>query len=230
MNQPHKPIKKMHLATHLTMLPTTLSKANKTLMPTSIAWHDEQATDLDDIQQLRQLTHELVRLFGEWQLSFGNKAKEADYPIQKAVLWAKVIIHMQPTTKQWQQSKYRSILEEWPPSSAHDLLALADTSEQDYPNSRHAYLAAAEQKYVHAVVYETARRVGFSDMRNKAETTTYPSWQKIYPKVCQEYSNGAIFTLPQSQQMTHKHIPMSNDSPMAATVDTFLKEFGRRSI
>ena len=30
MNQPHKPIKKMHLATHLTMLPTTLSKDSKT--------------------------------------------------------------------------------------------------------------------------------------------------------------------------------------------------------
>ena len=110
------------------------------------------------------------------------------------------------------------------------MLALADASEQDYPNSRHAYLDAAQQKYVHAVVYETARRVGFSDMRDKAETITYPSWQQIYLKVCQEHSNGATFTLPQSRQIAHKHIPMSNNSPMAATVDTFLKEFGRQSI
>ena len=110
------------------------------------------------------------------------------------------------------------------------MLALADTSEQDYPNSRHAYLDAAQQKYVHAVVYEAAQRIGFSDIRNKAEALTYPSWQQIYPKVCQEYSNGATFALPKSRQIAHKHIPMSNDSPMAATVDTFLKGFGRRSI
>lgn len=228
MSQPQKSIKNMHLATHLTMLSTTSSKDNKTLIPTSTAWRDDDA--IDDNQQMRQVTKELVRLFGEWQLNFGNKAKAKDYPIHKAILWATVILHLQPTSDQWQKAKQLSILEEWPPSSARDLLALADTSEQDYPDSRHAYLDAAQQKYIHAVVYETARRVGFSDMRSKAETLTYPSWQQIYPKVCQEYSNGAIFTLPKSKHITHKHIPMSNDSPMAATVDTFLKEFGRRSI
>lgn len=228
MSQPQKPIKNMYLATHLTMLPTTLNKDSKTLIPTSTAWRDDHA--IDNNQEMRQITKELVRLFGEWQLNFGNKAKKADYPIHKAILWARVIIHLQPTADQWQQARQRSILEEWPPSSARDLLALANASEQDYPNSRHAYLDAAQQKYVHAVVYETARRVGFSDIRNKAEALTYPSWQQIYPKVCQEYSNGATFALPKSRQIAHKHIPMSNDSPMAATVDRFLKGFGRRSI
>ncbi|PKH65713.1 hypothetical protein CXF61_05005 [Psychrobacter sp. 4Dc] len=193
-------------------------------MPTSTAWHDDYA------QEMRQLTKELVRLFGEWQLNFGNKAKAEDYPTQKAILWAKVIMHLQPTAKQWQQAKQRSILEEWPPSSARDLLALADTNGKSYPNSRQAYLDAAQRKYVHAVVYETARRVGFSDMRSKAEAITYPCWQQIYPKVCQEHNNGATFVLPQSRQIAHKHIPMSSDSPMAATVDTFLREFGRQSM
>lgn len=198
------------------------------MIPTSTAWHDDYA--IDNAQEMRQLTKELVRLFGEWQLNFGNKAKAEDYPTQKAILWAKVIMHLQPTGDQWQQARQRSILEEWPPSSARDLLALADACEQDYPNSRQAYLDAAQKKYVHAVVYETARRVGFLDMRDKAETVTYPCWQQIYPKVCQEYSNGATFTLPKSRQIAHKHIPMSNDSPMAATVDTFLKGFGRQGI
>ena len=87
----------MHLATRLTMLPTTLSKVNKTLMPTSTAWRDDDA--IDDNQQMRQITKELVRLFGEWQLNFGNKAKAKDYPIHKAILWATVIMHFQPTGK-----------------------------------------------------------------------------------------------------------------------------------
>lgn len=210
------------------MLTPYLIKDNKTLILTSTAWHDDDA--IDGNQQMREITKELVRLFGEWQLNFGNKAKAKDYPIHKAILWATVIMHLQPTGDQWQQARQRSILEEWPPSSARDLLALADASEQDYSNSRHAYLDAAQQKYVHAVVYETARRVGFSDIRNKAETVTYPSWQQIYPKLCQEYSNGATLVLPRSRQIAHKHIPMSNDSPMAATVDRFLKGFGRQSI
>ena len=112
------------------------------LMPTSTAWHEP---NIDDVQQLRLLTHDLVSLFGEWQLSFGNKAKNADYPIQKAILWATVILHLQPTAEQWQQARQRSILEEWPPSSAHDLLAFADSSKQEYPNSRQAYLDAAQK-------------------------------------------------------------------------------------
>ncbi|MBU5617719.1 hypothetical protein KPY62_11590 [Psychrobacter sp. TAE2020] len=67
-------------------------------MPTSTAWRDDDATD--DNKQMRQITKELVRLFGEWQLSFGNKAKKADYPIHKAILWVRVIMHLKPTGDQ----------------------------------------------------------------------------------------------------------------------------------
>ena len=190
-------------------------------MPTSTAWCDDNA--IDDTQEMRQLTKELVQLFGEWQLNFGNKAKAEDYPTQKAILWAKVIMHLQPTSDQWQKAKQLSILEEWPPSSARDLLALA-VDNQSYPKNRQAYIDAAQHKYVHAVVYETARRIGFLDMRNKAEVITYPFWQQIYPKVCQEYSNGAKFVLPKSRQIIHKHIPMADDSPMAPIVEEFLKQ------
>lgn len=201
-----------------------MSKDSKTLITTSTESHDEDISD--DNKQLRQITKELVRLFGEWQLNFGNKVKARDYPIQKAILWAKVIMHLQPTSEQWQQARQRSIFEEWPPSSARDLLALADVGKQDYPDSRKAYMDAAQQKYAHAVVYETAKRVGFEDMKCEEEDVTYPCWQQIYQKVCQEHHNGATFVLPKSQQIAYEHTPMSNNSPMAATVDTFLRDFG----
>lgn len=203
-----------------------LSKDSKMLTPTSTASHDEYISD--DNKQLRQITKELVRLFGEWQLNFGNKVKAKNYPIQKAILWAKVIMHLQPTSEQWQQAWQLSMLEEWPPSSARDLLALADIGKPNYPDIRKAYIDAAQHKYVHAVVYETAKRVGFEDMRNKEETVTYPCWEQMYPKVCREHNNGATFVLPKSRQIAYEHTPMSNDSPMAATVDTFLREFSRR--
>lgn len=198
------------------------------MIPTSTASHDEDISD--DNKKLRQITKELVRLFGEWQLNFGNKVKARDYPIQKAILWAKVIMHLQPTSEQWQQAKQRSIFEEWPPSSARDLLALADVGKKDYPDSRKAYMDAARGKYVHAVVYETAKRIGFEDMRCGEEDVTYSCWQQIYPKVCQEHNNGATFVLPKSQQIAYEHTPISNDSPIAAKVDAFLRGFGRRNM
>ncbi|ASE25731.1 MULTISPECIES: hypothetical protein [Psychrobacter] len=79
------------------MLTPYLIKDNKTLILTSTAWHDDDA--IDGNQQMREITKELVRLFGEWQLNFGNKAKAKDYPIHKAILWATVIMHFQPTGK-----------------------------------------------------------------------------------------------------------------------------------
>ena len=203
------------------------NKPNKASTPSSISQHNQSP---QNDQQLRALTHEIVRLFGEWQLNFGNKAKASDYPVQKAVLWAKVILHLQPTSDQWQQAKERSILEEWPPSSARDLLALGDQSCNNYPDMRQAYLDAATECYDHAVAYETARRVGFWDMRSKAESMTYSRWQQLYPRVCHEYANGASFRLPKAQRVTHKHTPMMDDSPFAATVNAFLEGFGRRQV
>lgn len=198
------------------------SELNKVSTTSSTRQHEQYQ---HHNEQLRALTHEIVRLFGEWQLNFGNKAKASDYPVQKAVLWAKVILHLQPTNDQWQQAKERSILEEWPPSSARDLLALTDHSSHSYPNMRQAYLDAASKRYEHTVAYETARRVGFWDMRSRAETITYSRWQQLYPKVCYEHATGASFTLPKAQRVTHQHIPMADDSPFAPTVNAFLEGF-----
>lgn len=198
-------------------------KSIASLMPWS-----EAETDNNE-QMLRQLTKEIVKLFGEWQLNFGHKAPVKNYPVQKAVLWAKVILHIQPTAEQWRLAKENSLFEEWPPSSARDLLALAPVNNPCYPDMHQAYIdAAVKQKYTHAVVYETARRLGFWDLKSKSETVTYKRWQQLYPKVCYEDANGTNFALPQSRQITYKHIPMADDSPMAAKVDEFLNGFRRK--
>lgn len=199
-----------------------MTQSTATLMP----WSEPEV--YEDEQMLRQLTKEIVRLFGEWQLNFGNKAPAKNYPIQKAALWAKVIIYLQPTAEQWQSAKERSLFEEWPPSSARDLLALAPVNNQCYPVMRQAYIdAAVNQKYGHAVVYETARRVGFWDIKSKSEAVTYKRWQQLYLQVCSEHAQGTDFVLPESKQVTHLHTPMADDSPMAAKVDDFLNGFKR---
>ena len=198
-------------------------KSTATLMPWS------KSETYDNEQMLRQLTKEIVRLFGEWQLNFGNKAPAKNYPVQKAALWAKVIMYLKPTAERWQLAKESSLFEEWPPSSARDLLALAPLNNSCYLDMHQAYTdAAVNQKYSHAVVYETARRVGFWDIKSKPETVTFKRWQQLYPQVCYEHANGANFALPQSRQVTHEHTPMTDDSPMAARVDAFLNGFRRK--
>lgn len=72
-------------------------KSTATLMP----WCEAETYS----KRLRQLTKEIVRLFGEWQLCFGNKAPVKNYPVQKTALGAKVILYMQPTSDQWRQLK-----------------------------------------------------------------------------------------------------------------------------
>ena len=78
------------------------------------------------------------------------------------------------------------------------------------------------------MVYETARRVEFWDIKSKSETVTFKRWQQLYPQVCYEHPNSANFVLPQSRQITHNHIPMADDSPMAARVDEFLDKFRKK--
>ena len=68
-------------------------KSTAILMP----WSEPETCDNE--QRLRQLTKEIVRLFGKWHLSFGHKASAKNYPVQKTALWAKVILYMQPTTE-----------------------------------------------------------------------------------------------------------------------------------
>lgn len=54
---------------------------------------------------------------------------------------------------------------------------------------RQVYIdAAVNQKYDHAVVYETACREGFWDINSKLEAVTYKRWQQLYPQICSEHA------------------------------------------
>jgi hypothetical protein len=65
-----------------------------------------------------------------------------------------------------------------------------------------AYTNAANQKYPDAATYETARRVGFFELRTRAETSTKPAFIKHYEAVCVELEiNPNAFRLPEAQRI-----------------------------
>lgn len=128
-----------------------------------------------------------------------------DWNLLTAQAWSVALTDLKMTQKEFALACQKSLSQEWFPTAPFDFLALARKPiEQNYPDMRQAYLNSANQNYPHAVVYETAKRVGFWELKSQPENQTWKAWQEIYPKVCQEHASGADFTLPMTQQVTYQ--------------------------
>ena len=154
----------------------------------------------------------VIDLFEDWKRMFGNKLQDRQHlDLRTAELWALALRNERLTLAEFKQAAALSLSLKWPPTSAADFVALIRT-ESEYPETYKAYKQAANQDYSHEVIYESAKRVGFWEIRSQAESVTYKRWQKVYPEVCEEHRKGAVFKLPESHQIEHKHIPASPDS------------------
>lgn len=152
--------------------------------------------------------------------------KDEDWMFDTVEIWAIALTDLRITGKELATAQRKSMALDWPPTAPADFLALARTdTTANYPDTRAAYRDAAHNRYPHAVIYETARRVGFWELKTKSEAVTYKSWQQHYPQVCREHSEGNDFALPVEQQLEYSHTPLKADSPVAAKVDDFLSQF-----
>lgn len=170
-------------------------------------------------------TETVLSIFAAWKRIFRSKMRDEDWDITTAKIWVLALNQMGVTQNQFEQAKRKSVTLQWPPTAPADFVALASN---EYTGCRQAYLEAANGKYVNAVTYETAKRVGFWDIKTKSESQTYPRWQQIYPKVCQEHANGADFTLPASHRIEPpKHKPVDWHSDKGKQIDVQFKELMR---
>ena len=71
-----------------------------------------------------------------------------------------------------------------------------------YPPADQAYRDAANHRWQHAVVYETARRLGLYEIRRASERDILPAWRAEYSKVCAEAMAGASFEPPAVPALT----------------------------
>lgn len=193
-----------------------------------------QQPTMQDKQPSNQLIEAIRVLFQQWKAWFKNKMKtrddDFDWSFEMVLVWARYLTKKEITQSEFAAASERSFDKDWMPNNAKEFLALARQEvSQNYPDMRAAYLSAANGNYsAHAVIFETAKRVGFWEMKSQSETVSYKLWQQHYPQVCREHADGAQFALPKSQRVGYEHTPMSADSPMAAKVDDFLNKFKRK--
>ena len=137
---------------------------------------------------------EIASLFNGWKRLFRSKMKDEDWDTDTVIVWHIALNDLVITPDEFMTAKRKSLALQWPPTAPADFLELGRKAVMDnYPDVRQAYVDQANFKTDCPIAYETARRVGFSAMREQPEHITYPVWQKHYQAVCIEHRDGAEF-------------------------------------
>ena len=145
-------------------------------------------------------------------------------------VWAIALTDLQITKKELVTAQRKSMSLEWPPTAPADFLALGRTeTASNYPDMRTEYLAAAQGNYKHEVTLETAKRVGSWELKTQPESISFKAWQKHYPQVCEEHSQGADFKVPKSHQVAYEHTPVQAGSEADKKISEQLAQLRRMS-
>lgn len=148
-----------------------------------------------------------------------------------AEIWAIALTDLRITGKELAVAQRKSMSLEWPPTAPADFLALGRTeTASNYPDMKQAYLAAANGDYKHEVALETAKRVGSWELKTQPESVSYKSWQKHYPEVCEEHSQGADFKVPETHRVEHSHAPVQAGSEADKAIMAQLAELRRMAV
>ena len=190
---------------------------------------------MQDKQPSEKLTEAIRILFQQWKAWFKNKMKtkddDFDWSFDMVLVWARYLTKKVITAKEFATASELSFDEDWMPNNAKEFLALARKSTvSNYPDSRQAYLQAAQGEYKHEVILETAKRVGTWELKTQPESVSYKSWQQHYPVVCEEHSNGASFKVPVSHQMNYEHTPVQAGSDTDKQITAKLAELRRMAV
>lgn len=164
-----------------------------------------------------QLTNrDVAQLITTWKVLFGSKLQSDHWDINTIKIWTVALNDLEITPEEFATAQRKSLTLEWPPTAPADFLKLGrvDVTES-YPEVSQAYEDQANFKTDCPIAYETAKRVGFWQMRNEPRSKTYPQWVKRYKQVCIEHRGGKEFTKSQVPQIEYKE-PHRADEEAAA--------------
>jgi len=121
------------------------------------------------------------------------------------------------TPTEFQLAKRKAGLQKWMISHPVDFLELGRPDPiSNYPDVRTAYIDAANHRWdKDGILYEAARLVGLSAMREQEERYTYPLFQKHYKAVITAHSQGASYKVMQVPQIEVKKESVACDSKTA---------------
>lgn len=157
--------------------------------------------------------------------------KDEDWDTDTVIVWHIALNDLGITASEFATAKRKSLGLQWPPTAPADFLALGRTeTASNYPDMKQAYLAAANGDYKHEVALETAKRVGSWELKTQPESVSYKSWQKHYPEVCEEHSNGADFKVPETHRVEHSHAPVQAGSEADKRISEKLAELRRMAV
>ena len=156
--------------------------------------------------------------------------KDEDWDLDTVTVWHIALNDLGITADEFHSAKRKSLGLQWPPTAPADFLALGRTdTASSYPDMRQEYLAAAQGQYKHEVTFETAKRVGTWELKTQPESVSYKAWQKHYPEVCKEHSEGKSFKVPESHQVEYSHTPVQAGSEADKAIMAKLAELRRLS-
>ncbi len=157
--------------------------------------------------------------------------KDEDWDLDTVTVWHIALNDLGITADEFHSAKRKSLGLQWPPTAPADFLALGRTEvASNYPDMKQAYLAAANGDYKHEVALETAKRVGSWELKTQPESVSYKSWQKHYPEVCEEHSQGADFKVPETHRVEHSHAPVQAGSEADKAIMAQLAELRRMAV
>lgn len=188
-----------------------------------------------------QLVEAIRVLFQQWKAWFKNKMKtkddDFDWSFDMVLVWANYLTKKTITQAEFMKASELSFDEDWMPNNAKEFLALARTVQSNpYPTAQAAFTTACQncgmkgdvkRNWKHAVVYETANRIGWGVLASASEGY-FKVFQGVYEAVCIEHSEGADFTIPKERQLAYEHTPVQQGTAASANIDAFLAKFGSK--
>lgn len=183
----------------------------------------------------------IIDLFEQWAGLYGKKLQgRQNLSLQTAETWAVALKLMNVSKREFDTAHAKSLCMEWPPTAAYDFLALGRTETKGYTDTRKAYehgvdysgrLFDDRDDWKHVVIYETARRIGFTKLATSSELYTWSLWRDVYAKVCDEHKAGADFKLPldKSKQLAYSHTPVQAGSEADKQITAKLEALRRMS-
>lgn len=165
--------------------------------------------DKYDLESIKIVTAETLKLFAYFKSEYGDlfEYKKHCFEPIRAREWAVEILEAGISADEFYYGRYQAVKKcKYPLERAYEFIELCKQfSNNVYPDVRQSYIDAANLNYRHEVSYETAKRVGFWDIKTLEQKVTYKKWQKYYPIVCREHSQGAVFHKPLSHQVKYEH-------------------------
>ena len=179
-------------------------------------------------------------MFVEWQILYDNKMKQEDWGLETIERWARILTRLQITKSEFDKAEEAAeLLGGWPIKHPADFLALGRIeTASEYPVAQSAFMTACqncgmkgdiERDWKHAVVYETANRIGWGKLASATEYF-YKTFQQVYEQVVSEHKAGKTFVIPQSHQVAYEHTPVQAGSEADKRITAELAELRRVAV